>query len=437
MKTTDFLHENTVIAQESPEDISMVVNNLHTIMRVTADLANRLSGNEELDEWVKEKIAVAKAMMTTVEDYVASQQEMGGEEESLPSFDTNSAEQTMSEMMGDGEIDETFSVNQNINKSKLKQGVAEGKPQKRADRYHINKDGKPASLASYADKSSAVKEQQLSELDLFDKQKTYFKMGNGQWIVANYRNVGSLNGPAFDQQFFRSLQWLAPAASQALGLDRKLADKGPMGTNVYDFTDANSLSHNNVNRDLIDAVQDWVTKNPPANTAPSQQVAQNQQQGVAEGSDDDFEEWGAQDPKDEMYGVGDAYKRGIQDYRKFMQTKAKPSNPYSYTKQARQADNWEKGFEDGRYKQGMSEIKDPNDSRWSQKYNKDLPESTDYASAVNNLLNEFAGGMGVSSVAVGPGAMKNPARVGSLFGGSYNPKSPFKKKTKKESIIKR
>ena len=160
--------------------------------------------------------------------------------------------------------------------------------------------------------------------------------------------------------------------------------------------------------------------------------------GVAEGWDpEDDEQWSAEDPKDEMFGAGDAYKRGIQDYRKFMQTKVKPSNPYSYTKQARQADNWEKGFEDGRYKQGMSEIKDPNDSRWSQKYNKDLPESTDYASAVNNLLNEFAGGMGVSSVAVGPGAMKNPARVGSLFGGSYNPKSPFKKKTKKESIIKR
>jgi hypothetical protein len=85
----------------------------------------------------------------------------------------------------------------------------------------------------------------------------------------------------------------------------------------------------------------------------------------------------------------------------------------------------------------MSEIKDPNDSRWSQKYNKDLPESTDFELAVNQMLNEFAGGMGVSSVAVGPGAMKNPARVGSLFGGSYNPKSPFKKKTKKESIIKR
>jgi hypothetical protein len=101
MKTTDFIRENTYMAQESAEDISMVVNNLHTIMRVTADLASRLKGNEELDEWVKEKIAVAKAMMTTVEDYVASQQEMGGEEESLPSFDYDNAEQTMSEMIDD------------------------------------------------------------------------------------------------------------------------------------------------------------------------------------------------------------------------------------------------------------------------------------------------------------------------------------------------
>jgi hypothetical protein len=90
-------------------------------------------------------------------------------------------------------------------------------------------------------------------------------------------------------------------------------------------------------------------------------------------------------------------------------------------------------------KPGMAEIKDPNDSRWSQKYSKDLPESTDFELAVNQMLNEFAGGMGVGSVAVGPGAMKNPAKTGSLFGGSYTQKnSPFKKKaTKKESVIKR
>jgi len=68
----------------------------------------------------------------------------------------------------------------------------------------------------------------------------------------------------------------------------------------------------------------------------------------------------------------------------------------------------------------------------------DYYEGTDYASQVDQLLNEFAGGMGVGSVAVGPGAMKNPAKTGTLFGGSYSPKSPFKKKsTKKESVIKR
>ena len=82
----------------------------------------------------------------------------------------------------------------------------------------------------------------------------------------------------------------------------------------------------------------------------------SKEQGVAEGWDpEDDEQWSAEDPKDEMFGAGDAYKRGIQDYRKFMQTKVKPSNPYSYTKQARQSDNWEKGFEDGRYKQGVAE----------------------------------------------------------------------------------
>ena len=97
MKTTDFLKENATIAQESPEDTGMVINNLHTIMRVTADLAKRLKGDENLDEWIKEKIAVAKSMMVTVEDYIASQQEMGSS--SVPEFDTDSAERMFAESL--------------------------------------------------------------------------------------------------------------------------------------------------------------------------------------------------------------------------------------------------------------------------------------------------------------------------------------------------
>jgi len=101
MKTTEFLKENTVIAQEGPDDTSMVVNNLHTIMRVTADLAGRLKGNEDLDEWIKEKIAVAKSMMVTVEDYVASQQEMMGSRDEMTTFDADSAERQFAESLSE------------------------------------------------------------------------------------------------------------------------------------------------------------------------------------------------------------------------------------------------------------------------------------------------------------------------------------------------
>jgi hypothetical protein len=101
MKTTEFLIENTVIAQEGPDDISMVVNNLHTIMRVTADLASRVKGSEDLDEWIKEKIAVAKSMMVTVEDYIASQQEMSGSSDEMTTFDANTAERQFAESLSE------------------------------------------------------------------------------------------------------------------------------------------------------------------------------------------------------------------------------------------------------------------------------------------------------------------------------------------------
>jgi hypothetical protein len=47
-----------------------------------------------------------------------------------------------------------------------------------------------------------------------------------------------------------------------------------------------------------------------------------------------------------------------------------------------------------------------------------------------NQVNEFAGGMGASSVGSAPGVGKGP-KVGSLFGGSYAPKTPFNKKRKR------
>ena len=100
------------------------------------------------------------------------------------------------------------------------------------------------------------------------------------------------------------------------------------------------------------SIRDWVADHPEDEKEMRSKYPQAFNQGVTEGSG---EEWHAEDPKDEMYGVGDAYRRGVLDYRKFKQTKVKPNNPYSHTKQARQADGWEKGFEDGQYKQDVEE----------------------------------------------------------------------------------
>jgi hypothetical protein len=62
---------------EYNDEVDMVKNNLHTIVRVSVGLAKELQSNENMPEWVQEKIAVAKSMMVTVMDYMISQHERG------------------------------------------------------------------------------------------------------------------------------------------------------------------------------------------------------------------------------------------------------------------------------------------------------------------------------------------------------------------------
>ena len=62
---------------EYNDEIDMVQNNLHTIVRVSTHLGKELKSNENMPEWVQEKIAVAKSMIVTVMDYMISQHERG------------------------------------------------------------------------------------------------------------------------------------------------------------------------------------------------------------------------------------------------------------------------------------------------------------------------------------------------------------------------
>ena len=62
---------------EYNDEVDMVKNNLHTIVIVSTHLGKELKANENMPEWVQEKIAVAKSMIVTVMDYMISQHERG------------------------------------------------------------------------------------------------------------------------------------------------------------------------------------------------------------------------------------------------------------------------------------------------------------------------------------------------------------------------
>ena len=97
MKTTEFLRES-VDQQEYNDEAGMAKNSLHTIIRVATHLERELGDNENLPEWVQEKIAQIKGMMVSVMDYMISQHEMGKQEE-VPGFDTDRAERMFAESL--------------------------------------------------------------------------------------------------------------------------------------------------------------------------------------------------------------------------------------------------------------------------------------------------------------------------------------------------
>jgi len=62
---------------EYNDEVGMIRNDLHTLVRCAEQLDEILTKNENVAEWAQEKIAVAKSMMVTILDYVQSEHELG------------------------------------------------------------------------------------------------------------------------------------------------------------------------------------------------------------------------------------------------------------------------------------------------------------------------------------------------------------------------
>jgi hypothetical protein len=97
MKTQDFIKESAE-KYEYSDEVGMVKNNLHTLVRDAVELAKSLKENENIPEWCQEKISAAKGMLDSVTDYLKSQHEMGHQPE-VPGFDTDSAERMFAESL--------------------------------------------------------------------------------------------------------------------------------------------------------------------------------------------------------------------------------------------------------------------------------------------------------------------------------------------------
>lgn len=62
---------------EYTDEVGMAKTNMVTIMRSCVELIKLLKQNEDLPEWVQDKIAMAKQNMVTVSEYMASNHQMG------------------------------------------------------------------------------------------------------------------------------------------------------------------------------------------------------------------------------------------------------------------------------------------------------------------------------------------------------------------------
>lgn len=62
---------------EYNDEVGMMKNNLQTLMRACKGMYKLMQEDENMPEWVQEKVAHSKAMMVTVWDYMLSQHAEG------------------------------------------------------------------------------------------------------------------------------------------------------------------------------------------------------------------------------------------------------------------------------------------------------------------------------------------------------------------------
>ena len=367
---------------EPEHDGSTFKNSLHTIHRVAVYLNKNISDDDDIPEWVAEKMGAAKGMLTSVMQYLISEKEMHhgeadiyeqGVAEGLPQtlrkVVPGHAKREIDKKMDAGKFGKTdadkdanFQRYKKIQDKLKEQGVAEGQG---------DFDTAINNLHGWYEVDSSSPD--IKEYEFDDREGGYYAQGTVKYSMSTGRvkiEFEDRSGQYGDDvnQTFNSI-------GDAMNVLRTI-------TTQYRYNNGKAQKF------------DRLSHREPVTPDKLRKTDRTGRKGTISGAHSNDLKYSIQNNKGKL-GPKGVLPEG-------------------------------QGVAEGNYSDEANPIRD------------DGNEPPDYAAMYENKLVEFAGGMGTGSVATAPGVGKG-SNVGSLFGGSYSQKnSPFKKtKAKKESVIKR
>ena len=458
---------------EPEHDGSTFKNSLHTIHRVAVYLNKNISADDDIPEWVAEKMGAAKGMLTSVMQYLISEKEMhrgesgmfeqgvaeglDGRASATPAinkrgkFTSWDENEPMRLKCQDGEFRTIQEINVLRQKMGMKpfsikgeQGVAEDDAGDVEQRMRIKIEREKQRLAQLKKTDPEAYQREMAKRNTSSKippVSTFEQQGAGEsadtyWIpeVVFLLKKLLLSSKAQAKYYIEpqdipeikklikllrtgnlnaAREWWDLMATYDLdnALEYYVRNNGLPHVWLHKLLGDQSVSEGDIERQHGD-LKPWAYWNSP------ERVAQKLYK-IYNGN-----------PIDKSAIVQLWKSDGPDRMTKFMLKPDVNAILFAYEEMSNQGPLFKQGaansIPQGNYSDEAHPIRD------------DGNEAPDYAAMYESTLVEFAGGMGAGSVATAPGVGKG-SNVGSLFGGSYSQKnSPFKKtKAKKESIIKR
>ena len=466
MKTTEFLREfNEKDTGEYNDEAGMALSNLETICRSAQELEKHIGQEENMPEWCQEKLAVVKGMLVAVTDYMVSQDALDDKQDDF-AFDTDRIAEQLNNMLEGGPYDLPGKDYPRPGDAPRKRPSGEHNPypysREEDDAYFNDIFRKKREAAAKA------KEQGVAEAGNQPLEKSRFGMGD----TRTPRDIKSQMSQASDE-FVRSTadKKTGPFHSKVAKMQGKMAkselrkreqgvaegqgnlakaldtlsgswsgwhqvDSYDPNIEKYEWDDGEggfyaggSIEHNLKSGEVTvnyHGEYDDEVKGTFKNMGDAMRAVRGGYPGSHGGRAPNFDRLGQRTPY------------GPDDLRKTDRTGRKGTVGGGFAnarKASIQHSLGRHGPKGVLPEQGVAEKITPPGNDDMEQYRKDTADMAKRAIAnktpmSKNPVNEFAGGMGAASVATTPGVGKGP-KVGSLFGGSYAPKTPFNKKRKR------